>query len=267
MTHSAGLTFDPVAQHREAWAATPFAESGAMRHAQAARLTLARGPESGMVGRYRFNPANYAVLARVIEQLTGRGYVEVCRERAIAPAGVTATLDAELGGFAAWGGWAMTMSDYLRFVHFHYGPGTDLGDNAAHWPLARIGSSRFGAGLFVSDDAVEGYPPAAMNGRSCFENASPSGAVMCADSSGWAFAASYASCAPDAETCITTCAKLLRAVVPPLWKTLMSMPPESRRALPPGYLDTLPPEMLEGAPREFFDLFRSPAVDLPELKF
>ncbi len=41
------------------------------------------------------------------------------------------------------------------------------------------------------------------------------------------------------------------------------MPPESRRALPPGYLDTLPPEMPEGAPREFFDLFRSPAVICP----
>ncbi len=89
-----------------------------------------------------YNNENYAVLAKVIRAVSGKPYVQTCRELVLVPAGAqSAVPSADYGRFAAWGGWQMTLSDYTRVAwHIFHGsdpaalPEVDFG-NGVHYGL------------------------------------------------------------------------------------------------------------------------------------
>ncbi|WP_299297730.1 serine hydrolase domain-containing protein [uncultured Tateyamaria sp.] len=134
MTHSAGFADDVTQRAMPGWLGDPT-----HRAAEAAdMLQGADGPPNTFI----YNNANYALLALMIEKVTGTTYEEACRSRVLDPLGITtAKPSPQSGAFLSWGGWSMTSEDYARFHAHWFGatvptgfdprgqPNVDLGEN------------------------------------------------------------------------------------------------------------------------------------------
>jgi len=99
-----------VAQLREQGGGKPAIDS-AMARALAYRL--ARPPGQA----YEYVNANYLILGAVIEQAAKRPYEDYCREAVLRPLGATGRLGPKWAALSAYGGWSLTATDYLKFLH------------------------------------------------------------------------------------------------------------------------------------------------------
>ncbi len=110
------------------------------RWQQVTATVLDRPRQEGTRGAYKYNNENYAVLGLVIEEVAGGWYEEVCRARVLDPRGLTtARLSPDYGGFGPWGGWEMSVRDYVRFMTQTFAkadplttPHADMGDGVSY---------------------------------------------------------------------------------------------------------------------------------------
>lgn len=187
VTHTAGLWPDETQRGMVAWRGDP-----APRWHEVADTALRRPVRQGARGAYRYNNENYAVLARVIEQASGRGYEEVCRARVLDPLGIaSARLSAEFGGYGPWGGWEMSVRDYARLMASVYAkadpleaPHADLGGGLSYglgmlFRTGRSGASHWHFGALCFADGGIGAYAVTWAGR-------------------YTLAAAYAACVDDA---------------------------------------------------------------------
>jgi CubicO group peptidase (beta-lactamase class C family) len=146
ITHTAGLDGDGTQLRMNLWL-----NEEAPRHADASQRALERGPDADLIGSYAYSNDNYAVLGAVVEALAG-DYTDACAERVLAPVGASGAPDQAFGAFAAWGGWAIAMPDYLAFIHATYGPDSPIGADPAAFPSAPLGGgARYGMGMLYRD--------------------------------------------------------------------------------------------------------------------
>lgn len=116
-----------------------------------ARVTataLARTPDAAL--GYFYSNENYAILGEMITAAVGQPYQEVCTARALAPAGVgTPQLSHSMAGSLAWGGWAMSVRDYAKFLYYWFGPDGAYGKGAPEALRVDLGDGAFyGLGMF-----------------------------------------------------------------------------------------------------------------------
>ncbi|MCK0148969.1 beta-lactamase family protein [Marivita sp. S6314] len=114
ITHQSGITQDATQIYMSAWLDEPT-----HRAAEIVDKMRDRGAPTGQPGQYAYSNDNYALVARVIEAVSDAPYEQTCRRLVLDPAGVTATPSPVSGAFLSWGGWSMTVADYLTF-HAHW---------------------------------------------------------------------------------------------------------------------------------------------------
>ncbi|MBT8456597.1 MAG: beta-lactamase family protein [Rhodobacteraceae bacterium] len=104
----------------------------------------------GNRGSYEYSNTNYAVLATVIEVLSGERYKDACTTRVMAPAGVTtAIVNGRRGSMSGYGGWEMQAADYARFAGHWFGPDSDYAKNPMAAPTHAIHQGVYGLGVEV----------------------------------------------------------------------------------------------------------------------
>jgi CubicO group peptidase (beta-lactamase class C family) len=134
ITHTSGLgadlALDPAALARGA--------GGLLRTTLTAPLHAAPGRS------FRYSNAGYLLLGLMIEARTGQSYETACRNRVLAPLGITrASLHPDWRIAGPFGGWRMPLTDYARFLT-HYLPGrTRITTPPGRWPRFDLGSGRF----------------------------------------------------------------------------------------------------------------------------
>ena len=139
VTQSAGIWPDSTQEAMPRWLG-----SKASRNADVARTVLSRKRQRGQPGRHAYNNENYALLGRIVEKVTGKSYAAVCA--GVAPGAV---LSPRSGGFAAWGGWRMSLADYARFHAEHFGAGSSIGKSPGRYPdVALGGGAHYGPGVY-----------------------------------------------------------------------------------------------------------------------
>ncbi len=113
------------------------------------KITERDGPKA-QAGPHRYNNENYALAELMIEAATGRAYVDVCAEAALAPAGVTGVVSEDTGAFAAWGGWQMPVGDHARWHHHWFAGDNALATNPLDFPSAPLDGLpiRYGMGTY-----------------------------------------------------------------------------------------------------------------------
>jgi len=111
------------------------------------RKEISRGRDSDMIGKFRYNNSNYAMLGAVIRKVTGKSYEEACHKRVFEPIGIeNAYLNKAWRIMSAWGGWQISAADYLKFVDAYFGKSTVLGVSPEDLPNHTFGDG-FGYGL------------------------------------------------------------------------------------------------------------------------
>lgn len=164
ITHSAGLGPDSTQKTMVKWrgSTTP-------RHNQVTATVLARKKQKGPRGKHSYNNENYAVLGTVIEKVTGRPYVKACNQMV---AKGKAHVSPTYGGYAPWGGWTMSLTDYASFHARNFGrfnpsqgARVAVGGNGAHYGLGTYWRSsgrasnywHFGALCFSSRESLGAF--------------------------------------------------------------------------------------------------------------
>jgi CubicO group peptidase (beta-lactamase class C family) len=110
--------------------------------------------------RYVYSNAGYLILGAVIEEASGRGYEDYCRETVLLPLGARdAELDPVWRIMSSYGGWRMPTADYGRFYQA-FAPGNPaIGPQARAWMMSpdgkRVGGGvHYGLGTFVRPTAT-----------------------------------------------------------------------------------------------------------------
>ena len=132
LSHRSGLT--PDRTQGQPWHLHP---SRTPRHSEAATWAFAapRGADD-----FSYNNENYAVLGAVIDSTAQEGYEATCRRFVFEPLGITtAHLDPVWGPHGAWGGWAMSVADYARFIKEWFGSGRNIDPEPLTWPHSKLG--------------------------------------------------------------------------------------------------------------------------------
>lgn len=143
VTHSAGIRPDSTQLRMRFWL-----NETAPRHAHVTDIVLNRSRQRGTRGEFAYNNENYALLGRIIELATGKTYADACRARVFDPAGVTGDLSPRFGGFAAWGGWRMTMADHAALLWYWFGSAGRVGRDPLALPhVERAEGSYYGLGM------------------------------------------------------------------------------------------------------------------------
>lgn len=143
VTHSAGIGRDSTQLRMGFWL-----NEDEPRHAHVTEIVLNRGRQRGTRGEFAYNNENYALLGRIIELVTGQTYADACRSRVLDPAGVSGDLSPRFGGFAAWGGWRMTMADHAALLWHWFGPEGRVGRDPLALPhIKRAEGSFYGLGM------------------------------------------------------------------------------------------------------------------------
>lgn len=143
VTHSAGIGWDSTQLRMGFWL-----NEVEPRHAHVTDIVLNRGRQRGTRGKFVYNNENYALLGRIIEQATGETYADACRARVFDPAGVSGDLSLRFGGFAAWGGWRMTMADHAALLWHWFGLEGRVGRDPLALPhIKRAEGSFYGLGM------------------------------------------------------------------------------------------------------------------------
>lgn len=160
------------------------------RHADVSERALARGPTTEATGSYFYTNENYAILGRVIELVEG-DYTEACSDRVLAPAGADGALSEKYGAFAAWGGWSMSMADYLGFLH------EAVPEDPVALPHATIREDAlYGQGLLFRE--TEDGPVFWHAGMLCFLMRGHTFTYAAVYENGWSVSV-WADACPDAE--------------------------------------------------------------------
>jgi len=131
MTHSSRYADDVTQRAMAGWLGDPT-------HRAADVAELLQDPD-GPEHTFVYNNANYALLALMIESVTGTSYEEECRARVLDPIGVTAQPSPRSGAFLSWGGWSMTAADYARFHAHWFGSTVDTGLDPLGKPSVDLG--------------------------------------------------------------------------------------------------------------------------------
>ncbi len=189
ITHSAGLGPDGTQIAMGSWLDQPDAH----RSADVAGLITQRGGNAATSGTFSYNNENYALIALLIEDATGRDYESVCREAALEPAGVSGAPSQRSGAFLPWGGWAMTVADYTRF-HGHWFGGEDpTGRSPLDGPHVAVQEGiYYGLGSFfrVGNDANNFWHFGAL----CFPGRLEVGSFAVTWRGDWSVTAAYDGC-------------------------------------------------------------------------
>ncbi len=92
-------------------------------HRRIAFQAMARNAMRGVRGRFYYNNGNYAILAAVIEAVSGREYAPFCAETVLTPAGATsAHMQGRLAALSSFGGWDISAADHTRFLMHWFAP-------------------------------------------------------------------------------------------------------------------------------------------------
>lgn len=151
-------------------------------------------------GKFTYNNGNYALLGAVTEALEKRSQEEACQLALFQPNGITtARLNPEWRALGAFGGWEMSVADYLRFVEAFFAPGTPYGDAPKKRPHAPVANSAYyGLGVFFR--VQSGRATFWHTGRICTDGRhTDRGAFFARLSNGWSYAAAYDFCAAGNE--------------------------------------------------------------------
>jgi CubicO group peptidase (beta-lactamase class C family) len=101
------------------------------------RATLAHAPGT----QYGYGNAAYLLLGAIIEEQSGKRYLDYCREAVLAPLGVTGDFEPAWRVSSSMGGWRMRGEDYLAFFELFAADDTHLGAVAKQWMLDPTGKS------------------------------------------------------------------------------------------------------------------------------
>ena len=143
MTHTSGIGPDRTQYVMGDWLGNPQ-----RRAAEVLSSVLGRNDWAGEVGTYFYNNENYALLELVIERITGRDYVDVCRQLALDPAGAEGAPSPQSGGFVSFGGWSMPVADYARFLEHWFSAESYIGKDPFALPNIEMGGGvNYGVGM------------------------------------------------------------------------------------------------------------------------
>ena len=149
---------------------------------------------------YYYSNENYAVLGTVIEKVTGQSYETACRERVLVPAGIGGRASDAFAAYLPWGGWAMRMTDYARFVDYAFGPGGALTDRLEDLPgVAITGPVSYGMGMVQRDMGPGRGRNVWHFGALCFEGGPNFGTYAVHWETGWTVTAWYDICATEVD--------------------------------------------------------------------
>lgn len=145
VVHTSGLRKDSTQRAMQLWL-----DRSGHRAMNVLEKVIDRGTPKGAVGAYHYNNENYAVLGALIEHVTGESYETVCHDRAVAPAGVTATPSPRAGAFLSWGGWQMNVADFARWHQHWFGRDGRIGAAPLDLPHVELAKDVYhGPGSFV----------------------------------------------------------------------------------------------------------------------
>lgn len=140
VTHSSGLGPDDTQTAMPLWldqGSDPDVHFGK----QVLDFVNARGNQTAQRGRYHYNNENYALLGLVIEAVTDRPYFEACAGFLDLPETIQPSPHSFT--FQPWGGLVADATGYLAFLHEHFGPGSDLGDDPFAYPHVDMGGGAY----------------------------------------------------------------------------------------------------------------------------
>ena len=115
ITHQSGIIEDATQQFMGAW----LGDTEHRARDIVSQMRTRKAP-IGAHGDYTYSNDNYALLSLVIEDVADAPYTETCIARALDPAGAEAIASPQTVAFLSWGGWAMTVADYLKFHAYWY---------------------------------------------------------------------------------------------------------------------------------------------------
>lgn len=147
VVHTSGLAPDGTQIAMTAWLDTE-----GDRAADVLRLIAVRKGNSAERGSFFYNNENYALLALVIERVTGHSSEAACRARVLDPIGVAGQRSPRMGGSLAWAGWEMRAGDYARF-HAHWF--TAAAEPARLPHMAFDKSARYGLGVYWRKNGIK----------------------------------------------------------------------------------------------------------------
>jgi CubicO group peptidase (beta-lactamase class C family) len=180
------------------------------RHDDAMAAALAK-PRSA--AGYAYNNENYAILGAVIDVLSDKDHEATCDGRVLRPAGVTTgTLSPRFGAFAAWGGWRMSVEDYLVFHAATFGPDAEIGAAPTDFPHAEIGQGLlYGMGMLLRPNARNTV--FFHTGLLCFPGTASTVHYVASYENGWSVSV-WADACPDNEALAALDADLWEAAHP-----------------------------------------------------
>lgn len=103
---------------------------------------------------FAYSNDNYAVLGRIIDEVSGQSYAQHCAAQVTNPLHLSsAKVSDSFGRFAAWGGWEMTLADYAKFAWARYGQA-----DPSKFPSVSIdGGASYGLGMFWRPFGAGGF--------------------------------------------------------------------------------------------------------------
>jgi CubicO group peptidase (beta-lactamase class C family) len=117
-------------------------------HRRIAFKALGKEGSNGPRGTYFYSNTNYAVLATVIEALTGDTYGDACQARIMQPSGVeNAIVEGRKGSMSGSAGWEFTPTDYARFLLHWFAPDSVYMDTPERFPGADSGNGMYRLGF------------------------------------------------------------------------------------------------------------------------
>ncbi|MEM8981076.1 MAG: serine hydrolase domain-containing protein [Pseudomonadota bacterium] len=186
ITHRSGLRSDSTQRRMYFWLGD--AET---RHTQVARKVLERRHASVRKPGFTYSNDSYAVLGAVLDQVSGRPFLELC-----APDGLRAS--PETGGFASWGGWVAPVEAYAQFAHRVFGSKSPIARNPEAFPMVRIeGGAFYGMGMLgrMRDEGALFW----HHGAYCFPLQFDAGSFVLV-AGDWTVVAAFDGCISDAQT-------------------------------------------------------------------
>ena len=184
ITHTGGITQDATQTYMSVWLDDPQ-----HRATEIVEFMRKREAPTGERGIYAYSNDNYALAAEVIEAASGQTYEDACRARALAPADVEGMPSEHSGAFLSWGGWAMTVEDYLKF-HAHW---FDTQTKDLSGPAARFGGGAV-YGLGMLSRPMQGGRNYWHFGGLCFPNRLNLGSYAVAFFNDWRLVVAYDVC-------------------------------------------------------------------------
>lgn len=145
----------------------------------------------GTPGEFFYSNTNFAVLGTVIEGLENQPYEEVCRERVLAPAGVTtARTNGRLGSMSSYAGWDISAADYTRFYDHWFADNRPWVADPDAFPHIANG---YALGVYLTGTGAEA--DIKHNGRLCLNKGGLGvGAIAHKLPGGWTWAATWDQC-------------------------------------------------------------------------